>query len=73
MISLIGTRADRTTANGTHGPAVGENAGEIALEARKRLTEAGELVKTMVTTRPALALGAALAAGVVIGWLIKRR
>jgi len=73
MISLFGTRPLPTTANGTHGPALGETAGEIAEEARKRLNEAGELVKTMVTTRPALALGAALAAGVVIGWLIKRR
>jgi ElaB/YqjD/DUF883 family membrane-anchored ribosome-binding protein len=44
-----------------------------ALEARDRLVEAGEFIKTVVTTRPALALGAALAAGVVLGWLIKRR
>jgi len=44
-----------------------------ALEARARLVEAGEFIKTVVTTRPALALGAALAAGVVLGWLIKRR
>jgi len=73
MISLFGTRPDYTTANGIHGPALGESAGEIAEVARKRLTEAGDLVKTLVTTRPALALGAALAAGVVIGWLIKRR
>jgi len=47
--------------------------GEIAEEARERFVEAKDLVETMVKTRPALALGAALAAGVVIGWLIKRR
>jgi hypothetical protein len=44
-----------------------------AVEARDRLVEAGEFIKTVVTARPALALGAALAAGVVLGWLIKRR
>jgi hypothetical protein len=73
MFSLLGTRPDPTPANGTRGSAPIERSTEIGGEAIKRLAEAGELVKTMVTTRPALALGAALAAGVVIGWLIKRR
>jgi ElaB/YqjD/DUF883 family membrane-anchored ribosome-binding protein len=60
------------------------SAADIAEEARQRLTEAGEeakkrfgdveeMVKTWVKTRPGLTLGAALAAGVLIGWLIKRR
>jgi ElaB/YqjD/DUF883 family membrane-anchored ribosome-binding protein len=60
------------------------SAADIAEEARERLTEAGEeakkrfgdveeMVKTWVKTRPGLTLGAALAAGVLIGWLIKRR
>jgi ElaB/YqjD/DUF883 family membrane-anchored ribosome-binding protein len=73
MFSLLGTRPDPAPTNGIHGSALGESADEIVEEARKRLAEAGELVNTLVTTRPALALGAALAAGVVIGWLIKRR
>jgi ElaB/YqjD/DUF883 family membrane-anchored ribosome-binding protein len=73
MISLSGTRPDSAPTNGLHGFAFGESAGEVVGEARKRLAEAGEFVKTVVTTQPALALGAALAAGVVIGWLIKRR
>jgi ElaB/YqjD/DUF883 family membrane-anchored ribosome-binding protein len=46
---------------------------EAGDEALKRLGGAGEMVKSMVTNQPVLALGAALAAGVVIGWLIKRR
>jgi len=73
MISLFETRPDPTLANGIHGSAVGGSLGEIAEEARERFVEAKDLVETMVKTRPALALGAALAAGVVIGWLIKRR
>lgn len=69
--------------NGSHGLA-SISAGEFAEEARQRVNEAGEevkkrvsdveeLVKKWVQTRPGLTLGAALAAGVVIGWLIKRR
>jgi ElaB/YqjD/DUF883 family membrane-anchored ribosome-binding protein len=69
--------------NGSHG-LMSSSAGDIAEEARQRLTEAGEeakkrfgdveeMVKTWVKTRPGLTLGAALAAGVLIGWLIKRR
>jgi len=73
MISIFEPRPDPTPTNGIHGSPLGGSLGEIAEESRKRLAKAGELVDTMVTTRPALALGAALAAGVVIGWLIKRR
>jgi ElaB/YqjD/DUF883 family membrane-anchored ribosome-binding protein len=69
--------------NGSHG-LTSTAAAEFADEARERLGEAGEemkkrfgdveeLVKTWVKTRPGLTLGAALAAGVMIGWLIKRR
>ncbi len=42
-------------------------------QAHDYLAEAGEFVKDIVTNRPAVALGAALAAGVILGWLIKRR
>jgi ElaB/YqjD/DUF883 family membrane-anchored ribosome-binding protein len=49
------------------------NASEIAQEAQERLREAGDIFKNAVTNRPVLALGAALAAGVCLGWLIKRR
>ena len=51
----------------------GETLQVFADEARFRLAEAGAMFNSVVTTRPALALGAALAAGVVVGWLIKRR
>jgi len=61
-----------------------QTAGAIAEEARDRVVDASadvrkqfsdveELLKTWIKTRPGLTLGAALAAGVVIGWLIKRR
>ncbi len=50
-----------------------EGAGELFAQAHDYLAEAREVVKDIVTNRPALALGAALAAGVILGWLIKRR
>jgi ElaB/YqjD/DUF883 family membrane-anchored ribosome-binding protein len=71
------------TGNGSHG-GLGTAAGELAAEARQRLTGTGEelkrqfddaedSIKGWVKSNPGWALGAALAAGVVIGWLIKRR
>ena len=68
--------------NGSHGYT--DAAVELADEARQVLDQAGqqvrerfgdleEMVETWVKTRPGLTLGAALAVGVVIGWLIKRR
>jgi ElaB/YqjD/DUF883 family membrane-anchored ribosome-binding protein len=53
--------------------AEGEDAPDFAADARRRLMEAGGVVNDIVTNRPALAVGAALAAGVFLGWLIKRR
>jgi ElaB/YqjD/DUF883 family membrane-anchored ribosome-binding protein len=47
--------------------------GEVFAQAQEYLTEAGEIVKDVIHDRPALALGIALAAGVLLGWLIKRR
>jgi len=69
--------------NGIHGT-MSSSVSDIAEDARERLTYAGEeakkqfgdieeMLKTWVKTRPGLTLGAALAAGVMIGWLIKRR
>jgi ElaB/YqjD/DUF883 family membrane-anchored ribosome-binding protein len=46
---------------------------ELVAQAQEYLAEAGEIIKDIVTHRPAVALGAALAAGVILGWLIKRR
>lgn len=48
-------------------------AGEVITQAQEYLAEAGELVKDVIHNRPALALGVALATGVLLGWLIKRR
>jgi ElaB/YqjD/DUF883 family membrane-anchored ribosome-binding protein len=48
-------------------------AGEVLAQAQEYLAEAGEIVKDVIHNRPALALGAALAVGVILGWLIKRR
>ncbi len=47
--------------------------GEVLAQAQEYLAEAGEVVKDVIHNRPALALGVALAAGVMLGWLIKRR
>ena len=83
MFPFSRTHSDPHTGNGMHG-IMSSAASDIAEDARQRLAYAGEeakkqfgdieeLVKTWVKTRPGLTLGAALAAGVVIGWLIKRR
>ncbi len=48
-------------------------AGEAIAQAREYLADAREIVKDVIHNRPALALGVALAAGVLLGWLIKRR
>jgi len=73
MISFTSSRTDPSTSNGDSvSPLIG-SAGEIAAEARQRLAEAEEILKTVVTNRPLLAVGVALAAGVILGWLIKRR
>jgi len=71
------------TGNGIHGLSA-STAGDLVEGARNSLDHVGEevkqrfgdveeIVKTWVRTRPGLTLGAALAAGVIIGWLIKRR
>jgi ElaB/YqjD/DUF883 family membrane-anchored ribosome-binding protein len=73
MISFATTRTDPSPPNGENGTALIASAGEIAGEARRRLAAAEEILKTAVTNRPILAVGAALAAGVILGWLIKRR
>jgi hypothetical protein len=46
---------------------------DITGEAQEWLRDAGEVFTKVVTNRPTLAMGAAFAAGVFLGWLIKRR
>jgi ElaB/YqjD/DUF883 family membrane-anchored ribosome-binding protein len=49
-------------------------AGEFSLSgAQTWLNGGGEKIKKLVSDQPALALGTAFAAGVFLGWLIKRR
>jgi hypothetical protein len=69
------SHANRTSEPPGAGGTMVANPGGLAPAdlARERLFEAGEFLKTVVMARPALALGAALAAGVVVGWMIKRR
>jgi ElaB/YqjD/DUF883 family membrane-anchored ribosome-binding protein len=45
----------------------------IIEEAQKWLASAAAEIEEFVTDRPAVALTTALAAGVLLGWLIKRR
>jgi hypothetical protein len=60
-------------ANGAESGFSGAGVSEITDEAQAWLEGAGEMLKNVVTNRPVLALGTALAAGVFLGWLIKRR
>jgi hypothetical protein len=73
MISFATTRTYPSTSSEQNVKSLGGGVGEIAAEARQRLAEAEAILKTVVTNRPLLAVGAALAAGVILGWLIKRR
>ncbi len=66
MISIA--RDQTSSPSSEEGPA-----GEALAWAREYMAEAGEMVKDVVNHRPALALGVALATGVFLGWLIKRR
>ena len=55
------------------------NRASESAEARETSTEGGflgeavGLIKNFINDQPALAFGAALTAGVILGWLIKRR
>jgi ElaB/YqjD/DUF883 family membrane-anchored ribosome-binding protein len=46
---------------------------ELAQQAQERFSDMAGSVKMFVKNKPMAALGAALAAGVFLGWLIKRR
>jgi ElaB/YqjD/DUF883 family membrane-anchored ribosome-binding protein len=59
--------------NGESAGSVGSSVSEITDEAQAWVCDAAATVKDVITTRPVLALGTALAAGVFLGWLIKRR
>jgi hypothetical protein len=72
MIS-IATKEDERAGGSEGSGALLENAGEIVSIARQQLAGAGEIVKNAVNNQPVAALAAALATGVLLGWLIKRR
>jgi ElaB/YqjD/DUF883 family membrane-anchored ribosome-binding protein len=65
MISIARNQTSRSADQG--------GAGEVLAQAQEYLAEAGAVVKDVINNRPALALGVALATGVILGWLIKRR
>jgi hypothetical protein len=73
VISFATTRTDPSTSREKNATSFGAGAGEIAAEARQRLAEAEAILQTVMTNHTLLAVGAALAAGVILGWLIKRR
>lgn len=50
-----------------------ETALEAAANARERLGEGAEVVKSYIVRQPARAVGIALGVGVLLGWLLKRR
>jgi hypothetical protein len=68
-----GSRGFLETTAGDVAEQVRQCAAVSAAEAKKQLADAQDLLKTSLKNHPALTLGAALAAGVLIGWLIKRR
>jgi len=52
---------------------VKERALEFAATTRERLSGGGKFLRDYIDKEPTRALGIALAMGVILGWLIKRR
>jgi hypothetical protein len=73
MLPLTQNRSASIQAHGEESSFPGADVAEITNEAQAWLVDAGDMLKSVITNRPALALGTALAAGVFLGWLIKRR
>jgi ElaB/YqjD/DUF883 family membrane-anchored ribosome-binding protein len=73
MISFTSTRPDASVPNGKTVSPLRGSPGDFAAEARQWQAEAEEFLRNMVVNRPVTAVGVALAVGVVLGWLIKRR
>ena len=60
----------------TDGPgrsSIGLNSGEWADVARKGLSQSARSIERFVAQRPGFCLGAALSAGITLGWWVKRR
>jgi hypothetical protein len=73
MMPLTQNRPNSIQADGEESSFPGADVAEITNEVQAWLVDAGDMLKSVITNRPALALGTALAAGVFLGWLIKRR
>lgn len=73
MAAYIRSWIGESPSNGAHAPRVEKGAGANNSSGPRGAEDAAQLLKTAVNNYPALALGAALAAGVILGWLIKRR
>jgi ElaB/YqjD/DUF883 family membrane-anchored ribosome-binding protein len=73
MPPLTRNQADSIRADETKLSFFGAGVSDITGEAEARLKDAGDMLTNVITNRPALALGTALAVGVFLGWLIKRR
>jgi hypothetical protein len=70
---MIDPARDRGTDAGTQSEELMELVLRSAAIARERIVAESERVKAYVIREPARALGIALAMGVLIGWVIKRR
>ena len=73
MLPFTQNRSASIHEDGAESSFPGTDVAEIANEVQAWLEDAENMLKTVITNRPALALGTALAAGVFLGWLIKRR
>ena len=73
MPQFTQNRTDSIHADGEESSFPGTGVSEITDLAQARFKDAGDMLNTVIINRPALALGTALAVGVFLGWLIKRR
>jgi ElaB/YqjD/DUF883 family membrane-anchored ribosome-binding protein len=72
MNSLAQFLTSRGSRNGTKHTRVA-SAKQAPADPETFFASAADALQAAITDNPGLALGAALAAGVIIGWLIKRR
>ncbi len=70
---MIDNAREQTTSFDPEAFDLRERALELEATARERLAEGTEWVKEYVAKEPVRALGIALGAGIILGWLIKRR
>jgi hypothetical protein len=71
LFSSLSGREEQTRGGGS--PPFADSSPGLGATAQEGLANAAERIKAAINDYPATALGAALATGVILGWMFKRR